>query len=610
MIATQGEGLANPTEPHHTPSPQEHQSPQSDYSPQHDSPPLSHQTISPEPIPHDLQAPTKTLTPRRLTKRAIRIAQSKALLPDTDEPASLSRDDRHEEAFLTVSSLDTRQDRENIAKTSAMSHESSPRVPSLDADEGSMQHRLHELMELCTSLQRQQSQMAKKIKDQDIEISGLQARVKSLEDKEKRREEPIQEDAPIIEGIIDIREELGADKSTEKGSNDTKEMVNVLSSMDAANILSSRGAAFLAASVSPADVFPTAGVLTVSGSFPIVSAIFTTASVATPYTRRSRGITTGSLRPMRIPIISAKYKGKGKVIETEVPKKKKLQKQIDAQVAREMEEEFARENQRLSEQVARDYEIARIHVEEELKLMIEGLDRNNEVIAKHLTEYEQAEADLSVGKKIKLIIWKHMQDFVPMSSKEESKRVKRPGIKLDQGNSKRVKISHTSRAEPSQEQQFKGSKGVSEEELKGMMQLVPLEEVYIEALQQFDKEDLHQLWILVKETFSIKQSTSDKEKELWVELKRLFELDSEDQLWTYHQAFMHDPLDWKLYDTCGVHRVSTKRNQEIFMLIEKDYPLIKGLATVMISNKLQVEQYSQMTSDLLLKIYNIANSLR
>nr|GEX45174.1 hypothetical protein [Tanacetum cinerariifolium] len=480
MIVTQGEGSANPTEPHHTPSPQEHQSPKSDYLPQNDSPPLSHQTIIPKPIPHDLQAPTETLTPMRLTKSAIWIAQSKALSPDVDEPASLSRDDRHEEAFLTVSSLDVGQDRENIAKTSTMPHESSPRVPSLDADEGSMQQRLHELMELCTSLE---------------------------------------------------------------------------------------GVAFSTASVSPADVFPTAGVPT----------------------------------PISIPIISAKDKGREKVTETEVPKKKKLQEQIDAQIAREMKEEFSRENQRLSEQVARDSEIARIQAEEELKLMIEGLDRSNEVIAKHLSEYELAKADLSVGEKKELIselvkyqdhlaailkyqaqqskpsskkeqreefymsilrshagwktkhfrgmtleqikekfilVWKQWEDFVPMSSKEESERVKRPGIKLDQGSSKRVKISHTLRLEHLREQPFKGSKGVFKEELKGMMQLVPLEEVYIEALQ-------------------------------------------------------------KLYDTCGVHHVSTK-NQEIFMLVEKDYPLRKGLATVMISNKLQVEQYSQMVSDLLL----------
>nr|GEX69055.1 hypothetical protein [Tanacetum cinerariifolium] len=70
---------------------------------------------------------------------------------------------------------------------------------------------------------------------------------------------------------------------------------------------------------------------------------------------------------------------------------------------------------------------------------------------------------------------------------------------------------------------------------------------------------------------------------------------------------MHDPLDWKLYDTCGVHHVSTKE-EEIFILVEKDYPLRKGLATVMISNKLQVEQFSHMASDLILKIHNIANS--
>nr|GEV69282.1 hypothetical protein [Tanacetum cinerariifolium] len=250
---------------------------------------------------------------------------------------------------LSLLSLDAGQDGENIAKTSTLPHESSPRVTSLDADEGSIQQRIHELMELCTSLQRQQSYMVAKIKDQDLEISGLKAR-----------------------GDTRDREELGADKSTELGSNDTEEMVNVLTLMDAANILTSGGAA---ASVSPGDVLPTVSVPTVSGSFPTVGVIFTT----------------------------AKEKGKKKVVESKVPKKRKLQEQIDAQVAIEMKEEHARENQRLSEQLARDSEIARLHAEEELKIMIEGLDRNNEMIAKHLREYEQATADLSVGEKLELI---------------------------------------------------------------------------------------------------------------------------------------------------------------------------------------------------------------
>nr|GFA27698.1 hypothetical protein [Tanacetum cinerariifolium] len=278
------------------------------------------------------------------TRRAIRIAQSKALSPTADEPASLLRDDKQGEAFPTIFSLDAGQDRENIAKTSALPYESSQRVTSLD---------------------------------------------------------PTQEDAPITGVIKEIGEELRVDKSTKLGSNDTEEMVNVLSSMEAANILTNGGAT---ASVSPADVLPATGVPTVSGSFPTVSTIFTTASV------------------------------------------------IDAQVAREMKEEFARENQRVSEQLARDTEIARLHAEEELKIMIEGLDRNNEVIAKHLKEYEQAEADLSskpLSKKEQMEfymsvlrsharwktkhfkgmtleqlkeefipVWKQFEDFIPMSLKE------------------------------------------------------------------------------------------------------------------------------------------------------------------------------------------------
>nr|GFD58180.1 hypothetical protein [Tanacetum cinerariifolium] len=69
---------------------------------------------------------------------------------------------------------------------------------------------------------------------------------------------------------------------------------------------------------------------------------------------------------------------------------------------------------------------------------------------------------------------------------------------------------------------------------------------------------------------------------------------------------MHAPVEWKLYNTCEVHHVSTK-DQDIFMLIEKDYPLRKGLAIAMISYKLQVEIYSLMENDLILKIYKISN---
>nr|GEV33137.1 hypothetical protein [Tanacetum cinerariifolium] len=64
-------------------------------------------------------------------------------------------------------------------------------------------------------------------------------------------------------------------------------------------------------------------------------------------------------------------------------------------------------------------------------------------------------------------IWKQIEDFVPMSLTEEAQRMKRKGLKLEQGSAKKMKTSEE----------------VSEEDLKEMMQLVHLEEVYVEALQ-------------------------------------------------------------------------------------------------------------------------------
>nr|GFC71306.1 hypothetical protein [Tanacetum cinerariifolium] len=40
------------------------------------------------------------------------------------------------------------------------------------------------------------------------------------------------------------------------------------------------------------------------------------------------------------------------MVESDTPKKKKLQKQIDAQVARELEEQQEREDIRMNEQIA------------------------------------------------------------------------------------------------------------------------------------------------------------------------------------------------------------------------------------------------------------------
>nr|GEV26633.1 ribonuclease H-like domain-containing protein [Tanacetum cinerariifolium] len=198
-------------------------------------------------------------------------------------------------------------------------------------------HHMHgSYFESC-SARWQQTEMASIISAQDLEIYSLKARIQLLKDKDKGTAELSGDDAPIKGRSLETGEEAGVERSTERGSNDTEELVNVLTFMDAANILTS---GVQAVSVPPIAKVSTIDVPTGSGLVPTVSAIFTTSSVVTPYSRR---------------------KGMEKMVESDTPKKKKLQEQIDVQMAREIEEQMAREDQMMDEQIERDAEIARIH---------------------------------------------------------------------------------------------------------------------------------------------------------------------------------------------------------------------------------------------------------
>nr|GEV60583.1 hypothetical protein [Tanacetum cinerariifolium] len=414
--------------------------------------------------------------------------------------------------------------------------DSTPRVTSLAADEGIMQQQLNELTNLCIRLQRKQDEMASKITAQDLEISQLKARVKLLEDREGGGIAQSGEDAPIKGRSLDKGEETAIER---------KEMVNVLTSLDAATVLSSgvsvifvaevpTGSGFIPTASLPGIRVPTGGISTGSDVIPTASLIFTTATMETPYTRRN---------------------GKEKMVESKTPKKRKLQEQMDVQMARQLEEEMERDAQRMNEQITRDDEIAKIHAEEELQIMIDGRDRNNETVAKF----------------------------------------KRKGKRLEHDSAKKVKILEE----------------VSEEDLKALMQLVPVKEVYMEALQvkhliidyEVHTEGQKSYWKIIR------LGGSTTSYQFFVDLLKHFDREDLNQLWALVKETLNirPAIKWRLYNTCRVHHVISK-DQEMFMLVKKDYPLRKGLAIVMISYKIQVENYSQMANDLILKIHKIVNN--
>ncbi|GKE32868.1 hypothetical protein Tco_1452190 [Tanacetum coccineum] len=126
-------------------------------------------------------------------------------------------------------------------------------------------------------------------------------------------------------------------------------------------------------------------------------------------------------------------------------------------------------------------------------------------------------------------------------------------------------------------------------------------QVFEDILKTFDRDDLVKLWSLVQERFNSTEPTKDKEIEIWVELKRLFEPDVDDELWK-SQKHIHD-ITWRLYDTCRVHHVSTKDGMDIYMMVERGYPLSRGVLTLMLVAKLLVEQDNEMSRELLRKIF-------
>ncbi|GKA55909.1 hypothetical protein Tco_0754981 [Tanacetum coccineum] len=139
--------------------------------------------------------------------------------------------------------------------------------------------------------------------------------------------------------------------------------------------------------------------------------------------------------------------------------------------------------------------------------------------------------------------YKQVTLFVLMDSAIEKERTKRAGLNLQEESSKRQKTREGSESteEPKADE-------ISQEGLQQIMMVVLVEEVYVEALQifanmlkKFDRDDLVKIWDLVKERFYTTEPTDNKEKELWVELKRLFKPDNDDTLWKL-QRYMHDPL--------------------------------------------------------------------
>ncbi|GJW90126.1 putative ribonuclease H-like domain-containing protein [Tanacetum coccineum] len=466
-------------------------------------------------------------------------------LPHTnvaDKATSTSVDVRYGGAATTVTGLEVGHGSGNINKTPTMSHDSPlPRVHTLRSDEGRMQH--NELMDLVTKLSdivvALETDLTQTKKVYGAAFIKLIKKVKRLEKKYKLSK-------------------------------------------------SRRKLRLMGVSTASTD-FTTANVPVTTASAEI--------STANPEVKTAGDsvddIATESLVYIRRSIAKTNDKGKGVMeeFESDMTKKKGQQKQErlarsfnieeweDIQAIIEADEELA---QRLQAEEREKYSEA-----EKARLLAELINQRKRHFAQQRAKERrnkpptQAQQRTYMSNYIKHMGSYTLQQIVPKIADGSTKRAAEE--ELSQQSSKKQKSDELSQEELQQLMIIVPEEGMNIEALQTKYPIIDWEvytkdsrmywkiiqvgnhtkvyQVFEDMLKNFNKDDLVKLWSLIQERFNSTEPTEDKEIKIWVELKRLFEPDADDEVWKSHKHIQD--ITWRLYDTCGMHHVSTKDGIDI-----------------------------------------------
>ncbi|GJX07486.1 hypothetical protein Tco_0195418 [Tanacetum coccineum] len=117
-----------------------------------------------------------------------------------------------------------------------------------------------------------------------------------------------------------------------------------------------------------------------------------------------------------------------------------------------------------------------------------------------------------------------------------------------------------------------------------------------EMLEDFDRQDVEELYRLVKERYSASRPEGF-DLMLWGDLYTLFEPDEENEIWKNQHEY--NLISWRLCDFCGIHILLMENGLAIHMLTEKKYPLSQEMLSKMLSKRLEVDHESSQAFELL-----------
>nr|GEW23799.1 putative ribonuclease H-like domain-containing protein [Tanacetum cinerariifolium] len=329
----------------------------------------------------------------------------------------------------------------------------------------------------------------------------------------------------------------------------------------------------------------TSQVSTVSATIPAAKPSIPAAAltVVVAHTRR-KGVIIRDLKedvslktPAETP--GLKDKGKGLLVESPKPMKKKDQTELDAEYARKLHEEINKDDAEFNKDI--DWDAAMDHT-------IEKMEKEDEEIIKSINETPAQKA----AKRRKL----------NEKAQEAEALKKQLEIVNDEDDDAFTEATPLGRKVPVVDYEIVMINNKPRYKIIKADDTHQLYISFITLLKIFDREDLEDLWRIVKERFSTSKPSNYSDDYLLATLKTMFEKpDGQDAVWRNQNTVYGQPLvkGWKLLTSCGVH-IITLTTANIILLVERRYPLSKfTLKQLVNATRLQVEEESEMSLELL-----------
>ncbi|GJY53530.1 hypothetical protein Tco_0445194 [Tanacetum coccineum] len=347
------------------------------------------------------------------------------------------------------------------------------------------------------------------------------------------------------------------------------------------------------------------------------------------------------IKELNVPVNAAsaptKDKGKGIMIEEPVkPKKKDVQIMLDEEAAKKLLAKIEADHELAQRLQAEEQE--ELSVEEKAKLFQQLLEqRRKHFAAKRAKEQRNKPPTQAQQRKIMCTYLKNMEGKKLKDLKNKSfdsiqkmfdRAFKRVNTFVDfrtdlvEGSSKRA--GEELEQESTKKQKVDEDKDITE--LQSLIEVIPDEEevaidviplstkspkivgwkihkegkksyyqimradgksqmyrIFSQMIKSFDREDLEDLYKLVKARYGSTRPVEDLDLVLWNDLKIIFKPHVEDEIWKLQQR--DKVLSWKLFDSCGVHCLSL-HSRMIYMLVEKRYLLTPPTITDILNKKL------------------------